>query len=140
MELYEFINMSDTITFYAENDDYARVVTLILGEGKAECKKQNGISLPYCMTAFGNKAPQEIYDHVSNMLKNKDKKLISALKTVAVCNFSEREIFDEYTNNSTNQEKYDKWDDAHRTSLNNFGKYARKIAKSLEKENKSNEH
>lgn len=132
MNLYEFVNMSDEITFYADNNDYARAVTLILGEGKAGCRDRNGNSLPYCMTAFHGKAPQEIYDNLDNMLKSKDEKLINALNSVAVCGFGEREIFDDYTENATNEEKWLKWDDVHRTSLNNFGSYARKIAKKLQ--------
>ena len=131
MELYELINMSDKITFYSENDEYARAVTLLLGEGKCGCRKQDGTSLEHCMTAFKGNAPREIYEQIEEMLKKKDEKLIFALKSVAVCDFGEREIFDEYTENGANEEKYKKWDDTHRTSINNYGKYARTIAKAI---------
>ena len=77
--LYEFINMSDTITFYAKNDDYARALTLLLGEGKAGCKKEDGTSLEYCMTAFHGSAPQEVYDLISEMVRSCDEELIKAL-------------------------------------------------------------
>lgn len=130
--LYEFINMSDKITFYAKNDDYARALTLLLGEGKAGCRKENGESIPYCMTAFQGSAPQEVYDQISEMVKNCDEELIKALNSVAVCDFSEREIFDDYTEDGKNEEKWKKWDNKHRTSLNDFGKYARGIAKNLQ--------
>lgn len=129
--LYEFINMSDKITFYAKNDDYARAVTLILGNGKAGCKKENGESIPYCMTAFHGSAPDEVYEQIKKMVAEKDAELINALNTVAVCDFHEREIFDDYTENGTNQEKWEKWDNKNRTSLNDFGSYARQIAKNL---------
>jgi len=130
--LYEFINMSDKITFYAKNDDYARALTLLLGEGKAGCKKENGESIPYCMTAFQGSAPQEVYDQISEMVRSGDEELEKALNSVAVCDFSEREIFDDYTENGSNEEKWQKWDNKHRTSLNDFGKYARGIAKNLQ--------
>ncbi len=130
-QIYELINMSDTITFYALDEDYARAVTLLLGEGKCGCRTKDGRSLEYCFTAFHGEAPQEIYDKIERMLKEKDTNLIEALNSVAVCNFAEREIFDEYTENATNEAKWLKWDDAHRTSLNNFGKYARKLAKNI---------
>ena len=97
--LYEFINMSDKITFNALNDDYARAATLLLGNGKAGCKKQDGTSLSYCMTAFHGEAPEEIYQQIENMLKNK--------------------------------EKVQQWDDVHRTSMNQFVKYARNLAERI---------
>lgn len=34
MNLYEFINMSDTITFYAPDDDIAFTVTMYVGNGE----------------------------------------------------------------------------------------------------------
>lgn len=129
--LYEFINMSDKITFNALNDDYARAATLLLGNGKAGCKKQDGTSLPYCMTAFHGEAPQEVYEQIKNMLKNKDKELINTLNSFAVCDFNEREIYENYTQNSTNKEKVQQWDDVHRTSMNRFVNYARKLAENV---------
>lgn len=130
-QIYEFINMSDSITFYALNDDYARAVTLLLGEGKCGCKTKDGKIIEHCYTAFQGEAPQEIYDQLEKMIKDKDTNLIEALNSVAVCDFSEREIFDEYTENATNEAKWLKWDDKHRTSLNNYGKYARKLVKDI---------
>lgn len=129
--LYEFINMSDKITFNALNDDYARAATLLLGNGKAGCKKQDGTSLPYCMTVFHGEAPQEVYEQIKNMLKNKDKELINTLNSFAVCDFNEREIYENYTQNSTNKEKVQQWDDVHRTSTNQFVNYARKLAENI---------
>lgn len=130
--IYEFINMSDKITFYALNDDIARAVSLLLGEGKCGCADETGKQIPHCFTAFGNPAPDEVYAQIDNLLKTNDTNLIEALNTVAVCDFSEREIYDDYTENSKNQEKWQKWDDKHRTSLNDFGSYARKLAKVLQ--------
>ena len=66
---YEFINMSDKITFCAENNDYARAVTLLLGNGKAGCKPQNGECLDYCMTAFHGEAPEEIYEQIEKTME-----------------------------------------------------------------------
>ena len=131
-ELYEFINISDCITFYADNDDYARAVTLLLGEGKAGCKKQDGTQLDYCFTAFGESAPQEVYDSIKTMLTTKDIRLIDALKSCACVSFDKREIFDDYTNKGNDEEKWQKWDKKHRTSLNDFCGWARKFAKRLQ--------
>lgn len=86
------------------------------------------------MTAFTGEAPKEIYDQLETMLKEKDKNLVSALKTIAVCDFSEREIYNDYTENCTNKEKMDKWDDAHRTSMNQFYHYAQRLARKLQEE------
>lgn len=135
--IHEFINMSDKITFYASNDEIARAVTLLLGNGKCGCKDETGKDVPYCFTAFGNPAPDEVYKQIEEWVSTGNKELIKSLNTVAVCDFSEREIYDDYTENSNNQKRWEKWDDKHRTSLNNFGKYARKLAKVLEEKQES---
>lgn len=127
-ELYEFVNPSDVITFYADNDDYARAATLLVGGGKAGCKKKNGYSLDNCLTAFCGEAPEEVYDFIKKAIINKDEKLLDALNSFAVCDFGERYIFDDYTKNGTDKEKLKKWDDKKRTSLNDFCSYARHLA------------
>lgn len=134
--LYEFINVSDKITFCAINDDIARTVTLLLGEGKAGCKKESGELLDYCFTAFGGPAPDEVYEKIENFVNEGNEDLVNALKTVACCDFNERDIYNEYTENSSNRERCDKWNEKHRTSLNNFSKYAYKLALFISERNK----
>lgn len=129
--LYKFVNFSDVITFYADNDDYARAATLLVGEGKSGCQKEDGSSLDYCFTAFSGEAPKEVYDFIMKAVKDKDEKLLNALNSFAVCDFGERAIFDDYTKNGTDKEKLEKWDETKRTSLNDFCSYAKNLAKTI---------
>ena len=39
MNLYEFVNISDAITFYAPDDDIAFAVSLYIGNGNCSCKR-----------------------------------------------------------------------------------------------------
>ena len=57
MNLYEFINISDTITFYAPDDDIAFAVAMYVGNGHSSCKRiEDGKSIevkdsmPYLFT------------------------------------------------------------------------------------------
>lgn len=132
-ELYEFLNPSDTITFYAENDDIARAVTLILGNGKAGCRKENGEQVDNCFTAFGNPAPQKVYDEIEKWLKEGNESLIQSFNSLGCCNRDERPIFDEYIQNDEANKKFLKWDETHRSSMNDFCGYARRLAKQIAK-------
>ena len=137
-ELYEFLNPSDGITFYAMSDEIARTATLLLGNGKAGAKAiDSDNNLEYCFTAF-NPAPEEIYKTVEKHVKTPDKDLIDCLNSFAVCKPYEREIYDDYTNNGTNETKFKKWDDKNRSSMNDFCGYARRLAASLNKKLEAN--
>lgn len=131
MKLYELIQPSDKITFYADDDKIAREVTLLLGAGKAGCRKQNGEQLSHCFTAFGTPAPKEVYEELNKHIEESNQNLINSLNSVACCSFSEREIYDDYTNKSTDEDKMFKWNENHRTSINNFCSHAKYIARVL---------
>ena len=127
MNLYEFICISDAITFYAPDDDIAFAVALYVGGGKCSCKridpdgdKDVKDSAPYL---FG--IPDDVLNRCEEIINSRTKECVESAHTFACCKPSEREIFNDYTNNGTDKAKYDKWDDAHRTSLSDYCKYAR---------------
>jgi len=49
--LYEVISPSDSVTFYAPNDSIARMVVLLVGEGKYGLTKEDGTQID-CMLLF----------------------------------------------------------------------------------------
>ena len=130
MNLYEFINISDTITFYAPDDDIAFAVAMYVGNGHSSCKRiEDGKeievkdSMPYLFT----KIPDNVLKRFEEIITSRSKEVMNAAHTFACCKPSERIIFDEYTNNGKDKEKFDKWDDAHRTSMTDYCKYARSL-------------
>lgn len=127
MNLYEFVNISDAITFYAPDDDIAFATALYVGGGKCSCKRiENGNShdvadsSPYI---FG--IPDEVIKRFDEIITSRSKECVESAHTFACCKPSEREIFNDYTKNGTDKEKYAKWDDAHRSSMSDYCKYAR---------------
>ena len=130
MNLYEFINMSDTITFYAPDDDIAFAVTMYVGNGHSSCERlEDGKhiavkdSIPYLFT----KIPAIILERFKTIITTRSTEVMESAHTFACCKPCERQIFDEYTNNGSDKEKYDKWDDTHRSSTNNYCKFARSL-------------
>lgn len=129
MNLYEFINISDAITFYAPDDDIAFAVAMYVGNGKCSCErvdpdgnKDVKDSAPYL---FG--IPDEVLKRFEAIITSRSKECVESAHTFACCKPGEREIFNDYTNNGTDKAKYEKWDDSHRTSLNDYSKYARSL-------------
>lgn len=128
MNLYEFITISDAITFYAPDDDIAFAVSLYVGCGQAKCQRiENGESHDVKdseLYLFGG-LPEEVEKRFESIIHARPKEIVEAAHTFACCKPGERAIFDEYTNNGTDKKKYAKWDDAHRTSCSDYCRYAR---------------
>lgn len=130
MNLYEFINTSDTITFYAPDDDIAFTVTMYVGNGHSLCERlEDGKhisvkdSIPYLFT----KIPEDVLNRFRTIITTRSTEVMESAHTFACCEPGERQIFDEYTNNGSDKEKYEKWDNSHRTSMNGYCKFARSL-------------
>ena len=137
MNLYEFINISDAITFYAPDDDVAFAVSMYVGDGKCSCNRieKDGSkdvkdSAPYLFVGI----PDEVLKRFESIITTRAKDVMEAAHTFACCKPGERAIFDEYTDNGKDKEKYAKWDDAHRTSMSDYCKFARAIKLKIEYE------
>ena len=129
MNLYEFINISDAITFYAPDDDIAFAVALYVGNGQCHCKRiePDGDKDVKDSDLYLFGIPDEVQKRFGEIITTRSKEFIEAAHTFACCKPSEREIFNDYTNNGTDKEKYEKWDDAHRSSMSDYCKYARGV-------------
>lgn len=127
MNLYEFINISDAITFYAPDDDIAFAVALYVGGGKCSCKRiePDGDKDVKDSNLYLFGIPDEVVKRYDEIITSRTKEVTESAHTFACCKPSERQIFDDYTKNGTDKAKYDKWDDAHRSSMSDYCKYAR---------------
>lgn len=129
MNLYEFVNPSDMITFYAVDDEIAQAVTIYIGSGKAMLRVQNDErEMPPTTFLFTPMDP-EVEARLKSVMEDRFDAFLEAAHSFACCSFSDREIYDDYTSNGKNSEKVEKWHDKHLTSMSDFCKYARSLKK-----------
>ncbi len=127
MQLYEFITPSDPITFYAPDIDVAEAISLFVGNGKAGFRSFDNIKTPNTMTVFSGGIQGEQLERFKKVMDERIDEVIAAGRTFAVCSKSYREEYDTLTENSTNTEQIEKWDERHRSSMNNWCGYARSL-------------
>lgn len=120
MKLYEFITPSDPITFYAPDNDIAEAIGLFVGNGKANIKAIDNSETPDTMTAFTGGLQNDQAERVKKTMGKRLDEVIASGKTFAVCRASQREIYDDYTDNGQNKKKVEKWDDKNRSSISDW--------------------
>lgn len=142
MKIYEFITTSDAITFKAENDKVAFLTCLLLGEGKAGCRDEDGESLK-TMTAFifnqnqRNKVYKEYCgtEDIKSVFDDSICDVANALKTFAYCSIPDRKQYDEaieaITNEKELQEYKKKHEHTNRTSISKWVANAWKYGEAL---------
>jgi len=126
--LYEFITPSDPITFYAPDNDIAEAVAVYVGNGKAGLRAADGSETPTTLYLFGN-MPIEQINRVEKTLSERLEDFLTACERFAVCGFSDRDIYNDYTQNGTNEEKVKLWDDKKRSSMTDWCGFARGLAR-----------
>jgi len=127
MNLYEFVNPSDEITFYAPDDDIAQAVTIYVGNGKAGLRiKNDKREMLRTMFILGEIDP-DIVDKLKIISKERIDEFLAACHSFACCGFAERDIYDDYTSNGTNIKKVNMWHDKHLTSMSDYCTYARSL-------------
>ena len=130
MNLYEFIQPSDSITFYAEDDDVAFAATMIVGNAHCFANRvgEDGKKTAVDGTSFYiGKVPDKIIERLKHLLDTRKADIFSAFKTFAVCSPECRKEYDVYTEDSTNEERWKEWDDRKRTSMTDWCGYARSL-------------
>ncbi len=143
MTLYDLINPSDPVTFYAPSFTVAAAATIILGEGKlgASPVGEEGEEVP--LLAFADQAyfdgwVQGLgYESFSEMLNENRSETVACLRTFATVSPDERKIYDLALRAITDDEKrtefLEAWDDAKRSSLNQITNVAHRLADQLER-------
>lgn len=133
-KIYEFITPSDPITFRAESDETAFVVSLFMGKGKAALCREDGVKIN-TMTAFspvelrkkiyeeylGKISPQEYFDIHT-------KEIAASLKSFAYGSINDRKQYDDAIKAITDPDKLAEFkknhEDRNRTSLSKWVAYA----------------
>ncbi len=133
--IYEFVTMSDPITFVAPDDKIAFLVCLFLGEGKAGCKREDGQSVN-TMTAFifNQEGRNEVYrkycgtDDLDTCFKENVAGVADALLSFCYGSIEARRSYDDAIAAITDPEKLSdfkaKHEDRNRSSLSQWVKAA----------------
>jgi hypothetical protein len=136
--IYEFITPSDPITFKADDDKIAIAVSLLLGNGKAGCRKEDGESLP-TMYLFHSDPLPEIEKSLGESLEtfidsNKDA-IATAFDSFAYGSIEDRKQYDDATEAITDPAKLEefksKHEDRHRSSMSQWVQMAWKYGKAM---------
>ena len=142
--IYEFVTVSDPITFTAESDSIAWMVASLLGEGKAGCTREDGKSIN-TMTAFvpENKRP-EIYkeyigtEDISSYVKEHKKEISDSFLSFAYGSVNQRKQYDAAITAITDPDKLEQFKaqhkDTQRTSMSRWVNYAWKLGKKLKEQ------
>ena len=124
MKLYEVINPSDQITFYAPDNDVAEAVVVLLGSGRFGLRACDGSEAPETLYVFSS--PSElVIARIRTTLRNRNEECRDAAKTYAVCSAKNREMYDAFTEKSTKSDKVNRWDDQRRSSESDIAGSAR---------------
>lgn len=101
--IYEFINMSDKITFIAPNDAIAWATTVLFSQGKAGCHREDGTNLNSILVFHSD--PEKVFlemcqeilgDTMENYISKteNEQEIANALLSFAYTSISERSIYD----------------------------------------------
>jgi len=140
---YEFITPSDAITFVAPDDKVAFVCALVLGRGKAFCKREDGVDLDTCVL-FRSEADVEtiVRDALGcgmpEFMESRWGEVADAFDTFAYGSFEDRRQYDDAVAAITDPEKLAefkaKHEDRRRTSMSEWVRGAWDLAKSVRKD------
>ena len=139
--IYEFVTISDPITFIAESDAIAWMVASLLGGGKAGCIREDGKDIN-SMTAFAPEEKRvEIYrkyigtEDIEGYVDEHKREISDALLSFAYGNIYKRKQYDAAIAAITDHDKLKQFKEQHedtqRTSMNRWVNYAWKLGEKL---------
>lgn len=140
MKLYELVNPSDHITYYAKNDQVAYLCAVLLSGGfNAEPIGGEAIG-PFLMFAGKNEKEKAIKDilggDIDKFLKENRSHIAEAYRSFAYLNPEERRMYDEALKSITDPDKLAEFkknhEDRQRTSMSPIVKSAWSYADSIE--------
>lgn len=129
-QVYELVNPSDAWTFIAPSDKIAFLVAIAVGRGQTSAKREGWEGGMY---VFGLGDPdkdfkKEFGEELEGAISRHKAELIESLRTFM--------IHREQAKKAPTGKALVKWNNERRSSLNDFGGYALKLAKHLEKAEK----
>ena len=141
--LYEFITISDPITFRASNNSIAFVVATALGQGNAGCENRDTGESIDSMTAFmPDNERQEVYrnycgEDVKAFIIEHAQEIADAYKSFAYGSVSERRTYDAAIAAITDPKKLEEFktvhEDQNRTSLSRWVDFAWKQGEEIQR-------
>ncbi len=130
--IYDIVNPSDDVTFFADDLEVAYMVCLLLGEGRYGLNDEDGNEV-MPLLLFGTFEEWQKKNHFSfdTIYANKLDKVITALRTMMCCRVRERQAVIAAVGDDL--EALARYNDEKRSSLNNICDYAFVVANRLEK-------
>lgn len=135
---YEFITMSDKITFLADDDKIAYATVLLIGNGKAGCTREDGESIPTMLMFDRNAtetAKQYLGEDIDTFIDTNQEKVAECLLSFAYIGFGDREYFDKALaatkDEAERKEFLTKHENDKRTSMSKWVAYAWKLGGKL---------
>jgi hypothetical protein len=146
--VYEYVTVSDPITFIAENDAIAWITATLLGQGLAGCTREDGKSID-SMTAFAPENKRsEIYkqyigtDDILGYVKEHGEEIATCLLSFAYGNNTDRKQYDFAISCITDTEKLKQFKEQHedlqRTSMSRHVASAWKLGEIIRKKYSTN--
>jgi len=135
--LFDLINISDAYTFKAEHLECAAVVTALLGSGQYSAKQMDGdAEVPFFMFGghdewFQQHFGHDMYTALRLWTSERKTELIEALNSVLIGDRREYERTLPLLADDKREEWIAGWHDRHRSSLNDIGGRAKRIAMAI---------
>ncbi len=135
--LFDLVNMSDQYTFHADSLECAALVTILLGSGQYSAKQLDGdAKVPFFMFGgtdewfsekFGRTLEQSVDLHKGARLAD----LVGSLESVLIGDRQEYERTLPLIAAEKREEWIAGWHDRHRSSMNDIGGRARRLAEAV---------
>lgn len=126
MTVYEIINPSDAWTFLAASDKIAFLVSLFVGSGQTPAKREGWESPLYLLGGNPDKDyEKEFGEPLKGAVERHGDELIDSFRSFM--------IHREKSKKTLTGKPLAKWNDKHRSSLNDLGGYALELADRIEK-------
>lgn len=140
--VYEIINPSDAMTITAERNEVAMAAVLLLGEGKLGIKRDDG-DCPSCMLLFAKKEETLAFlrehfgtEDLGSWCEAHAADLARCLRSLMYCTVGTRAGLEAAFGDLDDAERDRRlalFNDERRTSLNDYAKYAARLAEHFEK-------
>lgn len=140
MTAYELCNPSDPYTFLAPDDELATLVCVLIGEGRTPWRRASDVPdaapLTGPMDLWGRASHDRWFGRADwpDLLGARRDEVAAALASVLIGTDADRAAYEQETADLAGDDLAAfaaRWHDERRSSLNDFGRYARSLAADL---------